>query len=197
MVTFPDEQLQLRIIVILLAGKAGAGKTSVANYMIDGLPENKVAGIAPFAMGIKTIATVVGWDNKKDEKGRKLLQQFGNAGREYNENIWVEFTMGALSSAKIPFDVIIVDDWRFPNEYEWFLDKTNIFGVYKVRINRDEHLLLNPEDTDISETSLPDDSEYYDFNINNINLDEDELRAQARFVLQNVIDKEYSLNKEE
>jgi hypothetical protein len=193
MVIVPDDKFQKRIVVVLLSGKAGAGKTTVANFMIDGLPESKVAGIAPFAMGIKTIATVIGWDGNKDEKGRRLLQQFGNAGREYNEDLWVNFTMGAISSAGIPFDFIFVDDWRFPNEYDWFKDKTDVFGVYKIRIEREDNLLLNPEDVDVSETSLPDDGEYYDYGIINKNIDLDELRAHSRLVLQMIIDKEYSL----
>lgn len=195
MVTFPKDKYQERIMIILLSGKAGAGKTTVANFMIDGLPQSKVAGIAPFALGIKTVANLIGWDNQKDEKGRRLLQQFGNAGREYHKDIWIEFTMNALQGSDIPFDVIIMDDWRFPNEYKWFEERSDDYGVYKVRVVRDEYLLLNPEDTDVSETALPDDPEYYDFNIINKNLDLDELRAHSRFVLQSMIDKEYSLQE--
>jgi hypothetical protein len=195
MVTFPKDKYQERVMIILLSGKAGSGKTTVANFMIDGLPQSKVAGIAPFALGIKTVANLIGWDNQKDEKGRRLLQQFGNAGREFHKDIWIEFTMNALQGSDIPFDVIIMDDWRFPNEYRWFVDRADDYGVYTVRVVRDEYLLLNPEDTDVSETALPDDPEYYDFNIINKNLDLDELRAHSRFVLQSMIDKEYSLQE--
>lgn len=195
MVTFPTDKYQKRTIVILISGKAGAGKTTVANFMIDGLPESKIAGIAPFAMGIKTMANFVGWDNNKDEKGRKLLQQFGNAGREYDEDIWINFTMSAITQAGVPFDFIIMDDWRFPNEYAWFDKYPKDFGVYSVRVVRDDKLLLNPEDADVSENALPDLAEFYDFNINNVNISLDELRAHSRLVLQSIIDKEYSLEE--
>lgn len=191
MVTIPNDVYQKRAIIVLIAGKAGAGKSTVANFMVDGLPEEKVAGIAPFALGIKALANLVGWDGQKDERGRKFLQDIGRAGRSYHEDMWVEFTIGSLSGVSIPFDFIFMDDWRFPNEYKWFTEKDDFFGVYKVRVEREENLLLNPTDTDVSEVSLPSEPTYYDYNIINKNLDLDELSAQSRLVLQNIIDAEY------
>jgi hypothetical protein len=193
MVTIPEVDYQRRNIVVLISGKAGSGKTTVANQMLQGLPENKMATVLPFALGIKAMAIMVGWDGQKDEKGRKLLQEFGNAGRNYNKDIWVDFAVSSLSQmSAVPFDFIFIDDWRFPNEYEWFATKDKEYGVYSVRVHRDEKLLLDPEDADVSENSLPDIFEFYDYNIVNENMDLAELSSHARYTLQAIVDKEFS-----
>ena len=191
MVVIPEKKHQLRNIVVLISGKAGAGKTTVAQQMLQGLPENKIATVLPFALGIKAMAVMVGWDGQKDDKGRKLLQEFGNAGRNYSKDIWVEFSINSLSQmSAVPFDYIFIDDWRFPNEYDWFASREKEYGVYTVRVHRDDRLLLNSDD--VSENSLPDDFDYYDYNIVNKNVDLAELSAHSRYTLQSIVDKEFS-----
>ena len=191
MVIIPDNDYQRRDIVVLISGKAGAGKTTVANNMLQGLPKNKLATVLPFALGIKATAIMIGWDGQKDDKGRKLLQAFGNAGRDYDQDIWVKFAVSSLSQmSSVSFDFVFIDDWRFPNEYEWFASRDKEYGVYTVRVHRDDQLVLNSDD--VSENSLPDDFDYYDYNIVNKNMDLAELSAHARYTLQSIVDKEFS-----
>jgi energy-coupling factor transporter ATP-binding protein EcfA2 len=194
MVIIPKNVYQKKNIIVLIAGKAGAGKSTVADFMLRGLPTDKPSMISSFALGIKSIAYQMGWNGEKDEKGRRLLQQLGNMGREYNENTWVKHTMDVLNRMTNPIilDFLLVDDWRFPNEYQWFFDRSDLYSVYSVRVHRDESELLNAKDTDVSETSLPDDFDYYAYNIVNKNLDMDELNARSRYVLQQIIDTEFS-----
>jgi hypothetical protein len=109
---------------IMISGKMGSGKSLSAKYLMDMLGELHLTGaVTPLALPIKIIATkYLGWDGKKDEKGRKLLQTLGTeVGREYNSNCWVSYLVDQYvpSLEFYPLDFIIVDDWRFPNEYDY------------------------------------------------------------------------------
>ena len=194
MVLIPKDKYQLRNIVVLISGKAGAGKTTVANFMKRSLPPESVGLVGSFASSIKTIAREMGWNDVKDEEGRRLLQQLGNFGREYNKDVWVELMMQNVERLTHPygFDFLFVDDWRFPNEEGWFENREDVFSTWTVRVERMQTELLNASDPDISENALPTVSEgYYDFVIQNKYITLDELNAQSRLILQTIIDREY------
>jgi len=157
-------------VVILFSGKAGVGKTTCAQRVYDIYSKEVMAKIAPIATGVKlTAQNSFGWDNVKDGKGRKLLQNIGQAGREYNENIWVELMFEHLLPAdkRFPFDLILVDDWRFPNEYD-FISNRSMYRVYRARILAPEREILKDSIAynDISETSL-DDYQKFEFVLDN------------------------------
>ena len=56
---------------------------------------NGYPAIISLAAPIKELAEeYFSWDGKKDKKGRRLLQVLGTeAGREYNENLWVDIAI--------------------------------------------------------------------------------------------------------
>lgn len=87
-----------------ITGLAGAGKTYAATWF-----KLRTGGeIWSFAAEIKRIAALMGWDGEKDARGRKLLQDLGSAGREYDRKCWV---------SRMPTDrAVIIDDVRFVNE---------------------------------------------------------------------------------
>jgi len=196
------------IIVILLSGKAGVGKTTIANfmelYLRENLGYNGVFKVS-FADNVKrTAIKCFGWDGRKDSKGRKLLQNIGNTGREYNDYLWVaDALMGVYADSVVPPNFIIVDDWRFPNEAEYFEIVRDIYKVIKIRVYAPERetLVDSPEYYDISETSLPEigwtgqDKEldlvgYYDWFISNRNNNLDELDKRiVRPLIDNILDK--------
>lgn len=124
------------MIVILISGKAGAGKSTVTELMSKFLKaNNKQVSLEAFAQPIKELAVrYFGWDGQKDEKGRKLLQDIGDAGRNYDEDCWVKsfYNFQTVKEYELGSRFVIVQDWRYPNELK-FLMKSNV-PVITIRV---------------------------------------------------------------
>jgi hypothetical protein len=158
-----------KTILILLSGKAGAGKTTVADLLGGRLIKDGLQCLRySFSNPIKHIAkSFIGWNQEKDDRGRKLLQDIGNVGRSYDIDFLCKHLINFLDKSKemFPYNFIFVDDWRFPNEAEFF-KKNPMFEVVKVRVSGRGG--LNGElANDATETSLPEDKDYYDIKIDN------------------------------
>lgn len=130
---------------ILIAGKAGAGKTTLANMLSKRLESSKVLS---FANPVKKIAYELGWDGNKDNAGRKLLQTIGDVGREYKETIWIELSLREINKEKY----IIFDDLRYYNEYKYMKD--NFRDIYTILVtcrsyNLDPSLSKHSSENDI------------------------------------------------
>jgi hypothetical protein len=185
-----DLEWDQRTVIILVSGKAGVGKTTFADFVMKNLPPDvkKYSAKGAFATVVKQVAKMMGWNGQKDDNGRKLLQNVGNVGREYNSDTWVGTLINFLMEVNIiPLDLIIIDDWRFPNELNWFLNKPNEYKVYTVRISAPSREMLRgtPYYNDVSETSLPDESSNYNYYIDNEGSLE-ALEQAAKDVLENV-----------
>jgi hypothetical protein len=91
---------------IAFAGPGLCGKSTAAEYL-----EREYGGARlSFAAALKQNAYEYGWDGKKDDRGRKFLQELGRVVREYNPEYWVE-------QAALPMHTnIYLDDLRFENE---------------------------------------------------------------------------------
>lgn len=102
------------MITVGIHGLAGSGKTTAAEYIRSKLNR---CNITPFAQSIKTIAKSMGWNGKKDEKGRRLLQLLGTeCGRQcISEDIWINKWREQVNFLA-NWDYIIADDVRFSNE---------------------------------------------------------------------------------
>lgn len=139
--------------LILISGKIESGKSTLATYLDE---EFRALGynskVSHFAESLKIISRkVFGWDGVKDLKGRKLLQDLGKTIRNYNPDYWVENTQLMLENDKdSPFDVIIIDDWRYPNEID-YLKSNPLYEIYPIRLERKLEVCDNHE----SELSLP------------------------------------------
>jgi hypothetical protein len=172
-----------KTVCILVAGKAGVGKSTCSKFMEEYLKEEGYrVYLGHFANGVKAVAQRMGWDGIKDEKGRRLLQQIGGVGREYDNDMWCkELFQMTLVSSQYPLDIVIVDDWRFPNELE-FLKTIETWNVVTLRVNSPEREILKgtPEANDSSETSLPSDNDsgIYDYFFEN---NEDDLEKCRNF----------------
>src|SRR3990172_8206817 len=155
--------------IVIIGGKARVGKTTSANYLYSALKFYEVQGVrlyhTAFSYPIKELASLhFNWDGKKDERGRRLLQVIGTeAGRTYDENLWVKKLEDRIFNQIFPYNFVFVDDWRFPNERDYFKDNP-FYEVTTIGITRDvkleEELSSHP-----SENSL--DMSEMDFVIDN------------------------------
>jgi len=179
-----------RIKVFLIAGRIEAGKSTVALELEKQLQElfpKALIRISGFAHGVKKVATeAFGWDGKKDKKGRRLLQVVGtDAGRAYNPNIWAEMAYNDNVFDTVPPNILIFDDWRFPNEYEIWTDKPLIEKIYRIRVFRDSEVISDH----ISEKALPISPrtpDYYDYRFDN-NGTKEELPKKAWQMLEEIL----------
>lgn len=107
--------------VITISGKAQHGKDTTANILKSQLEADgyKVL-IAHYADLLKYICrTFFGWDGKKDETGRTLLQYVGtDVVRSSRPDFWVEFIIQILKLFPDEWDYVLIPDCRFPNEIE-------------------------------------------------------------------------------
>ncbi len=170
-------------MIVLIGGRAGEGKSTFAKFCGEYLLHERDTGSVtiPFARMVKETAFVMGWNGEKDDGGRKLLQEVGKIGREYDLDLWADHAVGYIKDCDGQgFEYYFIDDWRFPNESKVIMK--HFHPVLKVRMRRPEefHTL---KDTalynDASEASLPDENSYYDYVIKNSgNLDELDIKAK-------------------
>lgn len=147
--------------IILLAGKAGSGKDTVANHLVKNYSFKRFA----FADTLKEYTSkkynvplhiLFTQEGKKQEimvnnkmvTLRDLLIKDGAEKREENNNYWVDLVIEKIKSESLTQDIVI-SDFRFPNEYnrikEFF---SELATVLVVRENGCENI------DDLSETSL-------------------------------------------
>lgn len=98
-------------MLILVSGKAGSGKDTVGDYLVSKYGFRKYA----FADRLKEIAFLLGWNGVKDERGRRLLQELGTVGRNYDSDIWIRFVFDKISKERS--ERVVITDCRYVNEF--------------------------------------------------------------------------------
>ena len=126
-----------------MSGKARSGKDTAAEV----IAEYYDAATFAFADDIKTIAyNYFGWHGEKDELGRKLLQDIGTAGRNYNRDLWANKTVDRIQEWSRDNQLAVVTDTRYPNEIQRV--KREFSDVVTIRITRDSvKKLKHPSET--------------------------------------------------
>lgn len=110
--------------VILISGKQGAGKTTLANYLVSILPKaTRISFADPMRALVKgMLATAKDIDLELPEQAetRVLMQVIGTEwGREsIDDLIWVKYALKKTQSSE--FSTFIFDDNRFKNEFDAF-----------------------------------------------------------------------------
>jgi hypothetical protein len=144
--------------VVLLAGKAESGKSLAAKIIKEELENlGHTALIMSFAGYLKFIAKqYYGWDGKKNDEGRTLLQYLGtDVVRKKNPNFWAKTVFNFIVTFDGEFDYFIIDDCRFPEELDIFHNH-DPFCYTSIRIERlnHENSLSPSQRLHPSETSL-------------------------------------------
>lgn len=143
--------------IFCISGKAGNGKDTAAGLMRDYLWRNgQRVLIVHYADLLKFMCKqLFGWDGKKDERGRRLLQYVGtDVVRKRNLNLWVQFIEWELELFPDHWDCVIIPDCRFPNEITCLVQDG--FDVIHIRVQRDgyEGVLTQEQKEHASETAL-------------------------------------------
>lgn len=144
--------------VILISGKAQAGKTTTMGFANNFLVETgkRVCQIN-YADLLKYICKdYFGWDGQKDEAGRQLLQHVGTEiVRAKDSNFWVDFMKRFARAFEDQWDYLIVGDCRFKNEVNWYETKFDTLHIRVVRPGYD-NCLTEEQKKHPSETDLDD-----------------------------------------
>jgi hypothetical protein len=143
--------------IVLISGKARHGKDSAAGFFQNSLERLGKRSIRiSFADYVKFLcAKHYGWNGEKDDLGRKILQDVATDIRAKDPNFWVDTVARYLRVVWDDYDVALIADWRYPNEFYRWRD-FGVEEVVRVRVRRrDFESGLGPErKSHSSETSL-------------------------------------------
>jgi len=100
-------------MLIGFSGKQRIGKDTAGHYLEIKYGFRRIS----FANVLKQYARKFGWDGRKDERGRKFLQELGMIVRTYNENFWIQQAFKQIArEEKAGFENFVITDLRFCNE---------------------------------------------------------------------------------
>lgn len=128
----PLDEMAITNPLIGICGFLGTGKSLLAERICRHVKRSAV--IMPLAGPVKEFALSLGWNGKKDAKGRRLLQLLGTeCGRNcIDQDIWLKlWAKDALRRARCG-QIVIADDVRFPNEAAKIIES----GGMMIRITR-------------------------------------------------------------
>lgn len=124
------------LVVYGCLGDMRAGKTTVGKLMA---PWGFM--LLNFADPMKEVAVSgFDWDGAKDAKGRRLLRVLGTeAGRAYNQNLWVGKLAKKLDDLyRTGLRRFVICDCRFDNELSWISKTLNGKLLYVRRTDAEE-----------------------------------------------------------
>lgn len=177
--------------VIAISGHAQNGKDTTANILSDKLrSEGSRVLITHYGDLVKYVCKMFfGWDGKKDEAGRTLLQKVGtDVVRDIYPNYWVDFIVDMIRFFGDNWDYVLIPDARFPNEIEYIADSG--IETMHVRVDRGDfdNGLTDEQKNHPSERLL--DSYRYDWMIENCGTIED-LKSKIDVFIKEKLNGEY------
>lgn len=175
--------------VIAISGHAQHGKDAFGRLLYRQLWRDGFSGlVVHYADYLKFICrTFLGWDGKKTEKGRTLLQHVGtDIIRKRNPDYWVDFIADNIEFFHDNWDYLIIPDTRFPNEITRLRERG--IEVIHVRVVRPNYRsrLTEEQQKHPSETSLDNvKPDYYIYNDGSL----DDLKKKiAKWAKENLYD---------
>ena len=158
-------------IIILIAGKARSGKSTVCWYFKEVFEDNdKKVIVSPYTKYLKKyISDITGMEVTEDNKPRDLLQRLSSdliKERLGYHDFFIRRQIEDLSIYSYFADVILIPDVRFPNEIESI--KKAFSNVISIGVIRSDFIsdLTKKQQEDITETALDNYSDY-DYVISN------------------------------
>lgn len=105
-------------MLVGICGKMGSGKDTIADYLVGKFLGKKIA----FAERLKELAKELFNVEKKDKRGRRILQQLGAAMRSIDEDVWINSLMYNYN----PEEFTVISDIRYLNEARAIINKGGI-----------------------------------------------------------------------
>ena len=159
--------------VYVIAGKAGCGKNTTANYIKDYYETlGKKCVITEISKYLKLFAyEIKNWDGKREIKPRSFLQEVGSSIRHelYNEDFLINRFLEDLKIYEKYVDVVIVADARLPREIDLIKEKCNAISI-RVLNEFSDYKLQGSENNHETETAL-DNYKMFDYVLHNKTLD--------------------------
>lgn len=158
-------------LIILIAGRARSGKSTLAKYLqTEYENQNKKVIISPYTKYLKKyIEEITEQEITEENKPRDLLQQISSKiikGELNDNNFFIRRQIEDIHFYSYFADVILIPDVRFKEEIEKI--KESFSNVVSIGVIRSDYIsdLTEEQQQDITETSL-DNYHNYDYEINN------------------------------
>lgn len=156
--------------IMILSGKARAGKDTTALYMKDYYDSKGLKSIIlQYSTSIKEYAKkITGWDGSDETKPREFLQMLGTEiiRERIDEEFFIKRMIQDIKVYSYFYDVIIISDTRVIKEIEMIRDNfSKVISINIVRPNYESELSVK-QMKHITEVGL-DGYEKFDYVINN------------------------------
>lgn len=177
-------------LIILIAGRAGSGKGTIAKYLEkEYKSHNKKVINSPYTKYLKNYIEEITNEpitETNKPKVRDLLQQISSKlikEQLKKQDFFIRRQIEDLDIYSYFADVILVSDVRFPREIEEIKDKfSNVISIGVTRENYTSDLTISQQQ-DITETAL-NNYHNYDFEIKNTN--KTELENVVKKIIQQI-----------
>lgn len=129
----------IKPIIVTFSGQARHGKSVSAEILGELLTEKgfrvMIAAYSDYMQFL--LKQYKGWDGKKDENGRALLNYIGSEiGRAKNPDFWVNNLVQLIELWQNDYDFILISGCRFENEItRWQDEGYRVFPIHVERLN--------------------------------------------------------------
>lgn len=173
--------------VILIAGSAGSGKTYLGKKIVEYAKENGLRALqTEYSKYIKMYAAeILGYDNSRETKPRKFLQNTGSFIREKlkDTTFFIRRMLEDFRIYEIYFDIVVISDVRMLAEIEEMKKSDYMVTTILVENENAQQGLTEEEKNHITEFEFSLYSSY-DYEVEN--KEKNELDKLAKKILEEI-----------